>query len=273
MLLPLARYENRALGPRAPGTRVPCLLAGLCFAGDLIAWQQAIQHIGAGLATVLANMQVVIVAILGWVLFKERPSSRALGAIALLAMGIVGVSGVLERGALGTSPGRGVASGIAAASFYAGYLLLMRRGNPDRRLAGPLVDACLAATAGAVAAGGARGDFAPRPTWPAHGWLLTMALTSQVIGYGLVNLALPELPAVLTSVLLMAQPVATLGLAAVILDERPSPLQLGGTALILVGILVASRARLTAGDARPHPPAGPDAARTGLVASGPPWTA
>jgi drug/metabolite transporter (DMT)-like permease len=100
-----------------------------------------------------------------------------------------------------------------------------------------------------------------------------MALTSQVIGYGLVNLALPELPAVLTSVLLMAQPVATLGLAAVILDERPAPLQLGGTALILAGILLASRARPTTGDARPHPPTGLDAARTDLVAPGPARTA
>jgi len=78
------------------------------------------------------------------------------------------------------------------------------------------------------------------PSWPAHGWLIALALISQVAGYGLINLSLPRLPAVLTSVLLLAQPIATLIFSGLLLGEAPSGLQLGGVTLILGGVLLAA---------------------------------
>ena len=238
LLWPWARHEDRTLGKRPPASRRLALIAGVLFAADLVAWQDAILAIGAGLATVIANMQVVIVALLGWILLKDRPAPGVLVAIPLLVIGTVGVSGVLDRGAYGSSPGRGVASGIAAALCYAGYLLLMRQGNPDRRLAGPLLDATATASLGGLVAGVVAGNLSVRPSWPAHGWLALMALTSQIAGYGLVTLSLPRLPPASASALLMAQPVATLLLAAVILGEWPSTLQILGTGCILVGLAV-----------------------------------
>ena len=71
-------------------------------------------------------------------------------------------------------------------------------------------------------------------------WLLVVALTSQVAGYGLINVSLPRLPAAVTSLLLLAQPVVTVVAAAVLLSEAPSPLQLVGVVLILGGLLVAT---------------------------------
>ena len=271
VLLALTRYEDRVLGRRSTDRRRLCLLAGVLFAGDLVAWQDAIQHIGAGLATVVANMQVVILVILAWLLFKERPASRVLVGVVLLVIGMIGVSGVLEREAFGADPKRGVLTGIVAALLYAGYLLLMRQGNPDRRLAGPLLDASVAATAAGLVGGWFAGTLALRPSWPAHGWLALMALTSQVIGYGLVNLSLPQLSVVLTSILLMAQPVATLMLGAIILDEWPSRLQLLGTGFILLGILVASMVGETAETRRSSASSGRAAeARATMPLSGPP---
>jgi len=84
------------------------------------------------------------------------------------------------------------------------------------------------------------GDLDLRPTLPAHGWLLLLAITSQVAGYGFINISLPRLPAVLTSVLLLAQPVATVILSAILLGESPSPGQLLGVAALLSGLAVAS---------------------------------
>ena len=49
--------------------------------------------------------------------------------------------------------------------------------------------------------------FAFAPVWPAHGWLIMLALVSQVFGWMLIATALPRLPAVETSVLLLGQPV------------------------------------------------------------------
>ncbi len=67
-----------------------------------------------------------------------------------------------------------------------------------------------------------------------------MALTSQVAGYGLINLSLPRLPAAVTSVLLLIQPVITVVAAAILLGERPSTLQLLGVAALLVGVVIAA---------------------------------
>ncbi|HVA85548.1 MAG TPA: DMT family transporter, partial [Candidatus Saccharimonadales bacterium] len=84
------------------------------------------------------------------------------------------------------------------------------------------------------------GDLDIIPSWPAHGWLFAVAITSQVVGYGLVNLSLPHLPAVVTSVLLLLQPALTVLFSAILLGEAPSALQLTGVALVMAGVVVAA---------------------------------
>jgi drug/metabolite transporter (DMT)-like permease len=106
---------------------------------------------------------------------------------------------------------------------------------------GSLLDATAASAATAVVVGLVVGDLQLTPTWPAHGWLLLVALTSQVAGYGLVNVSLPRLPAVLTSILLLLQPAMTVFFAWLILTETPSLGQLGGVALVMAGVVVAAR--------------------------------
>jgi drug/metabolite transporter (DMT)-like permease len=94
-----------------------------------------------------------------------------------------------------------------------------------------------------VAAGLVIGDARLVPSWPGAGWLLTLALSSQVLGWLIIGATLPRLPAAMTSLLLTVQPIGTLALAALIFGEDPSGLQLGGVLLVLVGLLVATSAR------------------------------
>jgi drug/metabolite transporter (DMT)-like permease len=83
------------------------------------------------------------------------------------------------------------------------------------------------------------------PSWPSHAWLLVLALSSQVVGWLLISVSLPRLPAALTSVLLTIQPVGSVLLGVILLGEAPSALQLAGVAAIFAGIVVAT-ARLPA---------------------------
>ena len=106
-------------------------------------------------------------------------------------------------------------------------------GRDLRRPAGPLFAATLMATLVAIAAGALLGELDLAPSWPAHGWLVTLALTSQVVGWLLIALALPRLPASLTSIVLTVQPVGSVLLGIVLLGEEPAPLQLAGVALIV----------------------------------------
>ena len=69
----LASYERRRYGPRAAGSSRLAWIAGVFFAADLILWHHAISQVGAGLATVLGNTQVVVVPIAAWLFLRERP--------------------------------------------------------------------------------------------------------------------------------------------------------------------------------------------------------
>jgi drug/metabolite transporter (DMT)-like permease len=131
---------------------------------------------------------------------------------------------------------------VLTAVAYTGFILVLREMGRDlRRPAGPLFSATVVATLVAAVAGVLLGeaDFVPR--WPAHGWLVTLALTSQVLGWLLIALALPRLPASLTSVVLTVQPVGSVLLGIVLLGEDPAPLQIAGVAVIVAGIVIATR--------------------------------
>jgi drug/metabolite transporter (DMT)-like permease len=237
----LAVREDRRIGARPMAVRRAAWLAGAFFAADLILWHYSIEYVGAGLATVLGNTQVVIVGLLAWALFHERPSTNALLAIPVAMSGIVLISGVLENGAYGSDPKRGAIYGVLTGIAYSGFLLAMRRGSGEQgRVAGPLYDATLASTVCIVPVGLVIGDLDFTPPLEATAWLIVLALSSQVVGWLLITVSLGRLPTALTSVLLTLQPLLAVLFAALLIDERPSPLQLAGAAMILSGLLIAS---------------------------------
>ncbi len=244
LLWVLAKLEDRRYGPRPLKQRALAWLAGVFFAVDLIAWHQGIEEVGAGLATVLGNLQVVLVGLLAWAILRERPSNRSIAAIPVALVGVVLISGAFEHGAYGRNPGLGVAFGILTAVSYAGFLLVLRASNRDqRRPAGPLFDATLVAGLTSIPIGLVIGNLDWTPGWPAQGYLLLLALSSQVVGWLLISITLPRLPAALTSVLLTFQPVLAVLFAWAILSESPSALQLVGVAAIVSGLLIVSTGR------------------------------
>jgi drug/metabolite transporter (DMT)-like permease len=240
----LARHEDRRFGPRPSHDRRLAAIAGVFFAIDLVAWHHAIDDVGAGLATVLGNLQVAFVPLIAWAALKETPSRRVLATLPLMLGGIVLISGALESGAYGDHPAAGVVFGVVTGLSYAGFILVLRQGGQDlRRPAGPLFDATWVAAVGALLIGAAWGDVDLVPSWPAHGWLLLLALTSQVVGWLLISSSLPRLPAALTSILLTVQPVGSVILGVIIFSESPSLLQLAGVAAILAGLVLTTRRR------------------------------
>jgi len=162
-------------------------------------------------------------------------------SIPIVFAGVVLISGVVGAGAYGDDPVLGVVYGLLTAISYAAFLLILRQaGSSDRPPAGPLFDATLSAAVFAGIGGVAIGnmDWAPGPE--AQAWLVLLALSSQVLGWMLISVSLPRLPAVLTSILLMLQPMCTVLLGAVLLSESPSAIQLSGVAIVLAGVAVAT---------------------------------
>ncbi|HZM74030.1 MAG TPA: DMT family transporter [Candidatus Polarisedimenticolia bacterium] len=237
----VAWLEQRRHGPLPASTVRLAAIAGVFFAGDLTFWHHAVDAVGAGLATVLGNLQVIVVGIVAWLFLGERPTRQALLAIPIVLVGVVLISGLVGVGAYGADPRLGVVLGVITAICYAGYLIVIRRGGRDgRRAAGPVAISTASTAIVAALVGIALNDLNPIPSWPNHGWLALLGVTSQSAGYLLISISLPRLPSLLVSILLLSQPVVTVILARFLLNETPSPIQVLGAVLVLGGIALAT---------------------------------
>lgn len=242
ILVLVARGEIRALGAMSRRTVAMSALAGAFFAVDLITFHIVVDLMGAGLATVMGNLQVVIVAVAAWLVLGERPRREVFVAIPVMLAGVVLISGIVGSESYGQDPRAGAAIGLVTAISYSGYLLVIRRASPDHRPAGPvaIATAVTALIAGVLGAATGTLDLAPGPA--ALGYLIAYGVVSQSIGYVAIQAALPRLPAVISSVLLLVQPVATLVLGVLLLGEDPSGEQLVGVLLVVGGIGLATGA-------------------------------
>jgi drug/metabolite transporter (DMT)-like permease len=241
ILVLVGLQERGRYGPLPRRTAGLAIVAGVFFAGDLLFWHHAIEAVGAGLATVLANTQVLVVGFVAWALFGERPPRSVLVAVPVILLGVVLISGVIGAGAFGADPALGVVLGLLTALCYSGYLLVIRRGSRDlRRPAGPVAIATASTAAVATVIGLVMGDLDLTPPPESLAWLAMLGVTSQSAGYLLISLSLPRLPAIVTSIILLSQPVTTVVLAMILLGERPSIWQLLGVALVIGGIAAAT---------------------------------
>ncbi|TMF37270.1 MAG: DMT family transporter [Chloroflexi bacterium] len=183
----------------------------------------------------------MVVGVVAWAAFGERPSRATFVALPVVLVGVALISGAVGGGAYGANPGLGVVLGVATALCYASYLLLIRRGGRDlRRPAGPVAIATVSTAAVAVVVGWIGGDLDLTPAPASLAWLALLGLTSQALGYLLISLSLTRLPAVLTSIILLAQPVMTVALSIALLGEAPSVVQLVGVVFVVGGIAAAT---------------------------------
>jgi drug/metabolite transporter (DMT)-like permease len=222
---------------RTPSKHRLALVAGLLLGPDVVLWHTSIDHIGAGLATLIANSQVIVVAISAWAVLGEKPSRRVMIAIPIVMVGVAMVSGLGRGDAFGDNPILGTALALSAAVFYAVFLLMFRSANEAQAPpAGPLLEATMGLLVSTLVIGAFTGNLDLAPTWPAHGWLIALALGAQVGGWLLIGYALPRLPAVETATIILLQPMLTMVWGAIIFGEQPSAIQLAGALLVLGGV-------------------------------------
>jgi drug/metabolite transporter (DMT)-like permease len=240
--LPLLWVLRRITGDDRPlGMRRLALVSGVFLAADITLWHTSIDLIGAGLATVVANTQVLWVGILAWLLHRERPTPTAFIVVPVVLLGVALVGGVGTSGAYGSNPGLGAVLALGAGFFYAGFLLLFRQANTaDHPTTGPLLDVSIGISLAIGLGGWMDPGFTMIPEFPAHWWLLILGVGVHTGGWLLIAIALPRLPALDTSVMLLLQPALTLVWAMILFTERLSGTQWVGTVLVLVGITVAA---------------------------------
>lgn len=235
LLVGLAYHERADQAPPARREIGVAAVAGAFFAGDMLLWTQAIAEVGAGLSTVLVNVQVVLVPLLAWVVDREPVTRRYLSWLPVLMVGVVLASGVVGGAGVGTEPVAGTVHALLAAVCYTAFLYLLRRGGSQGAPIQKYVVVIAAAGLASLVAGGLWRGVDLAPGWAAIGWLLGVAVAGTVLGWLLVATTSPRLPSHVGAVLLMLTPVGAVLLGAIVLGERPTIVQLAGCVLILAG--------------------------------------
>ena len=235
-------FVSRARDERTTNDRLLAFASGLFLALDLAFWHESIALVGVGLATVVPNIQVVFVALAAVFLYGERLRGWTVVTVVTTLVGITMMSGLARPDAFGQAPAAGIIYGVLAGVSYSIFLLVFRRSNQTLApTAGPLLDSTLGVVAGALLCAPLDPGFSLVPVWPAHGWLVSLALVAQVVGWLCIATALPRLPATETSILLLVQPVFSFVWGVGLFGERLSMVQWAGSALALAGVASVGR--------------------------------
>jgi drug/metabolite transporter (DMT)-like permease len=201
------------------------VLCGLFFALDLFCWHASIRYIGPGLATILGNFQVFILAMTGILLFGERTRPRFLLAIPLALAGLFLVVGI-NWSTLSADYRTGVYLGLATAVCYSGFLLTLRKIQADGRSYSFFFALMLISLSCSVFLGVRMifaGDSFVIPDLKSLVSLINLGLFSQTIGWALIANAMPKIRASFTGLILLLQPSLSF-VWDVLLFRRPTDL-------------------------------------------------
>jgi len=218
----------------------PLLAAGLFFAADLGVWHWSIIYTSVANSTLLANLAPIFVTLAGWLFWRQQVTRLFLIGMAVAIVGMFVLVG--PNFGVGGTRLLGDALGALTGAFYAGYMLAIKfardaGASTQRLMAWSTTITAVALLPVAL--------LSPQPMLPAgmEGWwvLIGLAIVTQILGQGLIAYAFAHLPASLSSVSLLIQPVMASIFAWVIFGEAIGPVQFVGGAVVLAGIWLARR--------------------------------
>lgn len=232
----LALFAWRETGGRLPPRHAifVALGAGVFFALDLLSWHLGIMRTKVANATLFANCASLLLVLWGIMLSRSLP--RGWQAVAIL-LAFAGAA-LLMGQSYEMSPAylAGDLLSLLAGVLYTGYVLMMQRARGALQPWSALSFSsamCVPILLGAALLFGEKimpSDWTP---------ILLLALTSQVIGQGLLIWSLPRFPSLVIGLTLLTQPAVAALSGWLIFDEGVSRVDviggvMVGAALVLI---------------------------------------
>ena len=231
-------------------------MAGGMLVFDLGFWHYSIALTSVANATTLTNLTPVVVTLVGWWAFRDRPRALFVLALGVAVAGAVAMS-MGADGRQGANPRLGDVLAAVTALWYAGYFIAVKAARGAHSAGRVMLWSTAIAAPGLLIAALVLGEDV-LPGSPG-GWAACAGLgLMHVVGQGGVAWALGRLPAALTAVTVLIQPVVAALLGWMLFAETMTPIQLLGGAGVLAGVMLA---QFSGGrDRRPSGTSRPDAA-------------
>ncbi len=216
--------------------------AGFFLALDLALWHRAINLVGPGLATILANCQVFVLAGFGFVALKESISIRYVVGTVVAFTGLFLIFG-RNWSDLEADYQLGIIVGLLAAVAYAAFLILLRASQTRAHGLDPVTNMAIIGLVGALFSGASMtltGESFAVPR--ALDWLIlaTYGVVMQGLAWIMISRALPRVEASRAGLILLLQPSLAF-LWDLALFGRPTlVIEIVGATLAISGIYLGS---------------------------------
>lgn len=224
------------------------IFCGLTFALDLFFWHESIMYIGPGLATLIGNFQVFLLAGVGIIFLGEKSKLRFILSIPLAVTGLYLIVGT-NWNTLGTNYQTGILFALFTACFYTVFLLSLRKVQAKRGtslfyllLLVSIFTAIFLGTKMVYS-----GDSFAIPDLQSLLALLGLGLFSQTIGWVLIATAMPKIPASLTGLTLLLQPTLAFIWDVLIFNRQTDLLNWLGVMVTLLAIYMGITGKVARG--------------------------
>ncbi|MFQ5453764.1 MAG: DMT family transporter [Candidatus Zixiibacteriota bacterium] len=219
------------------------ILAGFIFFLDLSFWHRSILYSGAGMATILANTQVFWIALIGFIIFKERLRFHFWGAVVTAFIGVSLLVGVGSK--VGFTPDyvKGIVFGLLTGIVYSLYITTLKKAGHREECPGIMTLMAWTSLFSSIFFGLSL-LFEEVPYMPPNFFslfiLFALALVAQAVGWWAITSSLPKLKASQSGLLLLLQPTLATVWGGWFFSEQLTGLQIIGAVVTLTAIYFGS---------------------------------
>ena len=244
ILAPVALVRSRA-EIRSFSSRevVLVLISGVFLGLHFIFWIGSLYHTSVASASVLVSLSPIFLAVIGFLVLRERPTTAAIISIFVATLGTVllGWADLENQAGTGINPFLGNSMALFAALLVSVYLLIGRVVRQSRSwlaYVGPLyVVTALTTLVVALLNGVPLFGY----DWSFYGLCLAMAVVPQLLGHGSINYVVKYFPAATIGLASLFEPVGASLLAWAVFGEIPTAIGILAMVVILVAVSTAMR--------------------------------
>lgn len=238
-LLAVANWRHRrSLTPLLRRYLKPIIAGGLFLSLDLMTWHRAIDIVGPGIATILINFQVFVLALVGYLFYNERLTFRFAVSVPLSLLGLCFLVGI-NPGTIISSDFTGTILGLTAALWLAFYTLIVRKVQTESKGTSGAPLMAFISLASACFTGITliwEGTPFTGPAMQDVLWLTMYGIISQAIGWLLISEGLPGVSNAQAGLTILIMPALAFLWDIIFFGKTAGVMELSGAVIVLLAI-------------------------------------
>lgn len=209
------------------------LIGGLFFAADLASWHAGIGHTKVANATLFGNASALALPLWGLIILRERLRPIQGVALALAAVG----AAILMGSSYELSPRNlhGDLLCLLAGLLYTGYLLIAQDARRGLNSWSVLAVVSVAGAGPLLLAANLMGEQVMPGNWT---WVVVLALSSQIVGQGLLTYSLAWFSPLVLGLSLLLQPAVSAVVGYFLFSEWLSVTDMIGAVAVCVALVL-----------------------------------